>query len=251
MAYVVHDPYDSQSGSTWLGYFYGIAGVVLMLWLSAYGLRKRIYGSGSVKLQDWLSAHVYLGLALVVVVTLHTGFQLGWNVHTLAYALLCLVVVSGVFGVFVYIRYPSLMTENRRGQSLHGMMSELAEIDRECRDVSGGINDEINSLVLHSSQNTQLGGSILRQLYGKDPDCATSAAYDQVREIARTIGAEHAEAARALVGLLGKKRDLVVRARRHIQYQALMDVWLYFHVPLSFALIAAVVSHVLAVLIYL
>ena len=30
-----------------------------------------------------------------------------------------------------------------------------------------------------------------------------------------------------------------------------MDVWLYFHVPLSFALIAAVVSHVLAVLIYL
>ena len=42
------------------------------------------------------------GLSLIVIVTLHTGFQFGWNVHTLAYGLMLLVIVSGIFGIVVY-----------------------------------------------------------------------------------------------------------------------------------------------------
>jgi len=61
---------------------------------------------------------------------------------------------------------------------------------------------------------------------------------------------EQAEAARKLVSLLGKKRELVRRARRDVQCKALMDIWLYFHVPLSVALLAALIAHVLAVFIY-
>ena len=57
-------------------------------------------------LLGWLSAHVYLGVVLVVVATLHASFQAGWNVHTLAYVLMLFVVLSGIYGVIMYARVP-------------------------------------------------------------------------------------------------------------------------------------------------
>ena len=40
------------------------------------------------------------------------------------------------------------------------------------------------------------------------------------------------------------------RVARDIQFQALMEIWLYFHVPLSFALLAALTGHILVVFFY-
>ena len=62
-------------------------------------MRKRAITRGRWSLKAWTSAHVYLGLSLIVIATLHTGFQFGWNVHTLAYALMMLVIVSGIYGI--------------------------------------------------------------------------------------------------------------------------------------------------------
>ena len=95
-AYLWHDAPLKPYGGTWLGYALGTIGAVLILWLMWYGVRKRRYASTSGTVQGWLSAHVYLGSALVVVVTLHTGFELGWNVHTLAYVLMLAVVGTGL-----------------------------------------------------------------------------------------------------------------------------------------------------------
>jgi hypothetical protein len=40
---------------------------------------------------------------------------------------------------------------------------------------------------------------------------------------------------------------LTDRIRRDLQIRALMQAWLYFHVPLSFALLAALIAHVVSV----
>ena len=55
---------------------------------------------------------------------------------------------------------------------------------------------------------------------------------------------------RQLRVLLDEKAQLLTRARRDISYKAMMDVWLYFHVPLSFALLAALGAHVISVFFY-
>ena len=37
------------------------------------------------------------------------------------------------------------------------------------------------------------------------------------------------------------------RLRRDVRYKALMDIWLYLHVPLTFALLAALTAHIISI----
>ena len=39
---------------------------------------------------------------------------------------------TGFFGIFVYLRYPTLMTRNRASTSRGAMLEEIAELDDEC-----------------------------------------------------------------------------------------------------------------------
>ena len=248
--YLVHDPIGPPNGGTWLGYTLGVVGAALILWLMAYGVRKRSYQSSLGSVAGWLSAHVYLGLSLIVVATLHSGFQFGLNVHTLTYVLMWAVIVSGVFGVYAYRRYPTLMTKSRRGKTLTAMMREIAEIDRECREIGVILSDEINRVLQRACDETRIGGSAWRQLSGQDPNCPTALAHGQILRMAQSASPEHALANRRLLNLLGRKLDLLNRARRDVRFRALLDIWLYFHVPLAFALLAALTAHVFAVLFY-
>jgi hypothetical protein len=98
VGYAMIDVYPRHNGGSWYGYTLGTIGALLILWLTMLGMRKRAMTRGAWSLKGWTSAHVYLGLSLLVIGTLHTGFQFGWNVHTLAYALMMLVIVSGIYG---------------------------------------------------------------------------------------------------------------------------------------------------------
>jgi hypothetical protein len=101
--YALIDQQPRPNGGTWYGYTLGTIGFALILWLSLLGVRKRRINPGVWSLKAWTSAHVYLGLSLIVIGTLHTGFQIGWNVHTLAYVLMLLVIFTGIYGVWVYV----------------------------------------------------------------------------------------------------------------------------------------------------
>ena len=102
VSYLLIDVQPRHNGGSWFGYTLGSIGVLLILWLSMIGIRKRKMSRSHWSLKAWTSAHVYLGLSLIVIGTLHTGFQLGWNVHTLAYVLMMIVILSGIWGIIVY-----------------------------------------------------------------------------------------------------------------------------------------------------
>ncbi len=87
-AYLWHDPGGPPNGGTWLGYTLGTIGALLIVWLMLFGVRKRSYLDSAGTLRGWLSAHIYLGTSLILIVLLHAGFQVGWNLHTLAFVLM-------------------------------------------------------------------------------------------------------------------------------------------------------------------
>ena len=70
LAYWIDDPQEPANGGTSLGYALGTLGALLIVWLSWFGVRKRRYGSTLGSVQGWLSAHVYLGSSLLVIVLL-------------------------------------------------------------------------------------------------------------------------------------------------------------------------------------
>ena len=133
-AYAWDRPPNGRYGGTWLGYTLGTVGALLIFWLLYFGVRKRRYASNAGMVQGWLSAHCYLGTTLIVIVTLHAAFKLGWNVHTLAYVLMLVVIFSGFYGVYAYLRYPRVMTDNLADDTL-----QIGELFHHlCREVTFG-----------------------------------------------------------------------------------------------------------------
>lgn len=251
IAYLWHEPPLRPYGGTPLGYTLGTIGAVMILWLMWYGVRKRRYASRVGTVQGWLSAHVYLGTALVVVATLHTGFKLGgWNVHTLAYLLMLLVVVSGFYGVFVYLRVPREMTQNMADETLDAMLLRIADLDREMRTKGLSLPDDLMALVDKSTKGTRLGGSFRRLITGRDRECPTADAIHKWPNLAKRLTGEAGAREKEVFGLLLEKDQILERARRDLQHKALLDLWLYFHVPLAFMLLAALTAHIVAVFIY-
>lgn len=273
LAYAWHTPGIPAGGGTWLGYTLGTIGAVLIFWLMSFGIRKRAYASTAGTVQGWLSAHIYIGVGLVVVVTLHTGFQVGWNVHTLAYVLMWIVVASGIFGVFVYLRYPQFLSSNRAARSMQQLLAELAEIDARCLRLAATMPAEFGEVLLANRDRTLIGGSLLALLAGRDRSQillpvaggkgAATLRYEQRANpeqgavldwlglrLASSTDSALSQQLQALLGLVGARRTLLARLTRDAQLKAWLEIWLYVHVPLSFGLLAALLAHVLAVFIY-
>lgn len=269
-AYMWHQPPDMPNGGTWLGYTLGTICAVLILWLMFLGIRKRSYSSRMGTVQGWTSAHIYLGAAVLILATLHSGWDVGWNVHTLTYVLLCLVVLSGFFGLFTYLRYPDLVTENRNGMTREQLFKQVQDLDRQCIRTAEDLDAETRALVQSAAERTSVGGGWWAQLSGTDSskvvlpatyagggDSGQVGNADQrkvvdllSKRLAESRGGSELTQLQSLLSGLATKQELMRRIRRDIRFHALLNIWLYVHVPLSFGLLAALLTHIVSVFIY-
>lgn len=244
IAYVVDVPRTVPNGGTWLGYTLGTIGALVIVWLVLFGVRKRAYKSSLGNVRGWLSAHIWLGLSLLVVATLHTGFQFGSNIHTVAYVLMVLVIVSGIWGVTVYLRNPSLMSDLVGGKSLLQMGTVLAEIDGEARNMAQGLGDEVQRLVEASASTPIVSGLFGR--FGTSPGCATASAVATLHQ----MGLQGDKAVRDLYAVQVRRQQQLGRIREFLRTKAWTDVWLLLHVPLSIGLLATLTAHIVSVFFY-
>ena len=250
IGYALIDVRPRPNGGSPYGYALGTIATLLILWLTALGLRKRTMTRGRWSLKAWTSAHVYLGLSLIVIATLHTGFQLGWNVHTLAYALMMLVIASGIWGVIAYATIPKALGSNRDEMTQNDMLESLRAIDRQLHQGGQPLSGEDAKLVQASLAQNPFGGGLRVRLAGQDRRCATAAAHDAIRARLEGRPNDATDPLDRVDALLERKRAMLSRLRRHLRLKALLEIWLYLHVPLTFALIAALVAHIVSVFFY-
>jgi hypothetical protein len=248
--YLMADIEPRHNGGSWYGYTLGTIGVLLILWLSLLGIRKRAMTPGRWSLKAWTSAHVYLGLSLIVIGTLHTGFQLGWNVHTLAWVLMMLVILSGIYGVVVYATLPDELSDNRAELTKPQMVEAVHKLNRQLQTAAQPLSVEDTAVVRLSIDEDPFRGGLLLRLAGSYPRCRNARALQAMRDRLAVTEAEERDAIENVVQLLERKAAALARLRRHLHLRALLEVWLYLHVPLTIALIAALIAHIVSVFFY-
>ena len=248
VGYFAADVKPRPNGGSWYGYTLGTIGAGLIVWLSLLGYRKRKMTRGAWSLKAWTSAHVYLGLALIVIATLHTGFQFGWNIHTLAYALMMLVIFSGIYGISAYATLPQALSNNRGELTQGQMLDALRAIDRQLHEAAQPLDRHHADLVLAALEQDPFAGGLWARLSGYYRFCATQAAiagFDRA-----TLSGARDPVVERIESLLQRRRSQLDRMRRHMRIRGLLEVWLYVHVPITFALIAALTAHIISVFYY-
>jgi hypothetical protein len=250
-AYVA-TPEDARSGGSPVGYALGTTAAALMLWLTWFGARKRSYRAAGAPLRGWLSAHVYLGLALLALVPLHAAFHFGWNLHSLAALLTLLTIGTGLVGVALYVAIPAQMTQNRPGEKLVALFEQVGTLDTECKHLAARLPTSVAVAVNDSIEATRIGGGPLRQLAGADPSRPTRRALAVVQRAQASASSDRAtrDDLQKLRAGLTLKQSVLRRIGIDVRLKALLDAWLVVHVPLALAAVVAVAIHVFAVLYY-
>lgn len=281
VAYGWHQPPSAPNGGTWLGYTLGTIGALLIVWLAWLGVRKRRYASNLGSVKGWTSAHVYLGLSLIVVATLHCGFQFGANIHTAAYVLMLLVIGSGLWGIVAYSQLPQRVTRLRDGGTREAWIAELFDLNEQSIRLADALGPDVHRRVVASAEKIRIGGGLFAQLARRrvkpagqegtleallgsrlqaakqkaavfDPNNSrqSTVAFMAGQMVATDRDAETVKRIQQVLDLVARRNALAQRINDDIRLHTQMQLWLLVHVPLTFALIAALIAHVVSVFYY-
>lgn len=111
-------PTMGRYGSTPLGLAFGIAGLLVMLFLAGLSAKRKAPTLRLGRAQTWLRGHIWLGLLLVLFVALHAAFRAGGQLTIALWVLLGLITASGVFGLILQQTLPRLMLYSLPGETI-------------------------------------------------------------------------------------------------------------------------------------
>jgi len=252
VSYYVYARATIPSGSTLGGLIYGWLGFLAILVLMFLGIRKRWYASRLGTVQGWTSAHVYLGLLTLLIIPMHAGFRFGWDIHTFAYALLVLVVLSGVVGLLIYLTVPQKLTAYESGMLPDKAEAEINRVLGEMKQLVGEKSVVLQRVyeeeIRHSQEIRPQGWRLLFK--GVDPAAILSAKALDLSMILPKIPKTEQESFSQLCSLILRKTELESLLAGEMRLKNALEAWLYVHVPISFAMVVAVAIHLLVVLYY-
>src|SRR5262245_21970463 len=132
-SYILYSANMPPHGGTMVGLAYGIIGLIAIALLMYYSIRKRSYYANNGSLPSWLSFHSYIGVVTLVLISMHTGFKFGFDVHTLAFVLLAIVGLSGMGGAVLYLAIPRRFGYFGAEVTYEGIDTELNKIIKQMR----------------------------------------------------------------------------------------------------------------------
>jgi hypothetical protein len=287
MEWAWSDPRRMPGGSSRVGLCLGLAAGLIFLFEFLYWPRRftqvRAWRIG--RAETWLRAHVWLGLATLPLVLLHSGFSFGGPFTTLFMLLFLVVYASGLFGLLMQQVIPRKLLDETPEETIYSqidavMQQQVYEAERLVATATGNLDVfseaesapqyEEAALLIGSPREvgairertrhpalemgvipytealcTSLESDIRPLLQGRVSRDSPLGTPAKSVEYFRELRRRVPEAAHDVVG------DLEALCARHRQLQRQrrlhfwLHCWLAVHLPLSVALMILLLVHVL------
>ncbi len=208
-------------------YTLGIIAVLLILFIMTYSLRKRLVRGFPGRLDNWLWAHIYLGILALFIVVLHAEFRFGWGYNTIGVIFLVLVIVTGAVGRYFYSSVPSkIMLEQDK---------VLVQLDE--------VMSSIDSILVDKSKQFQ---KIIGIELNTPSLISTKPGYwEGLRASAEIVPDEEKSEFEKAVSLLEQKLELEAQSVSQLKYRPLFQGWLAIHLLVTAGLIIFVPLHII------
>jgi hypothetical protein len=236
-------PWSPKRG---LGLVFGIVAALVFVFEMVYPYRRsRAKPLGTAR--RWLQAHIYLGALAFLAVLLHTGLRLPRGAMGWALFLLSLwTVVSGLVGVWLQKWLPSVMAESLRVEALYERIPALIEhLLKEADDLVAN-GSEVLDRFYQTEVRARLATVEPSWSYVFDVRTGRERALEPFRRMSSFVEPAEKEIVNDLMTIRMEKMDLDV----HYSLQGILRHWLVLHAPPAAVLMALLVIHVLAWIVY-
>ncbi len=276
-ATAIYVPYAWSSpkgprGGSWIGIGFGVMTFALMVYPALLTLRKQVPTWRVGRASTWLRGHLWLGLLGYLLVFYHAGFRWSGTLTAVLMVLYTIVILSGIWGVLVQQRLPSMMLESVPLETIYEQIESIvlqlrAEADELVSRLAGPLPPPTGSAPHAAGRGAVTlvvagavtGAATLRDAYLTDirpylsprpprgsrlasgPERA--ALFDVLRTVVAPAGHEVVDELRAICD---ERRQLARQKRLHHWLHG----WLLVHVPLSLALLLLGAVHAVVSLRY-
>ena len=225
------------SGADGRGFWLGLLSTLAILVTLVYNLRKD-RAKMWFALEQWLYAHVVIGLLALELAVAHSGYWLEDTVAALALLFLFLTVLSGVAGLFLLYFLPIRQARTDAAvilpDVLCGRLSRLhEEISALCMEAGGTLLVVYHELVV----------PLYAAPVGAEAGTLPSA---DVSPWAARVTPEESEKIEALAAKVEEVHDVMHLLGSHLRFQWWMRGWLLLHVPSTIGLVVFTVVHIVA-----
>jgi hypothetical protein len=119
---------DWPGGSSLVGFSFGVLGGLIILFECFLWVRKNLLRTWRIgPTQDWMRAHIWLGLLALPLLIYHSGFRLGGTLTSVLMILLVIVVASGVWGLALQQVLPRFMLDRLPAETIYSQIDNVAK----------------------------------------------------------------------------------------------------------------------------
>ncbi|MFK7845325.1 MAG: hypothetical protein AB8G77_08495 [Rhodothermales bacterium] len=231
--------HEQYKPSGFLGQGLGILGTLMMLvGVVSYMVRKRwAFLQRFGKLRNWLTFHIFLCTLGPFLVLLHTTFKFG-NIASISFWSMAVVVGSGVFGRYVYVRIPKTVN----GQFLSPQVIRQAQSNLVQR--LSGLTKLPVAFIESLTASTKPSSSIFRAVLQSMTFEFRKRSMKRTFESSLAQNGVDPEGLKVAVPLLMNNAQLQIRAQVMQPFIRAFGYWHVLHIPLALVMLVALIIHI-------